>query len=61
MNTSSTKTVLFHNAWSYDQSGIQVGRNEEAKQMIKWALEIPITFRSEEKEHAEIEQIVASL
>ena len=29
--------------------------------MIKWASEIPITFRSEEKEHAEIEQIVASL
>merc|ERR1712131_421931 len=38
-----------------------VGRYEEAKQMIKWASEIPITFRSEEKEHAEIEQIIASL
>ena len=38
-----------------------MGRNEEAKQMIKWASEIPITFRSEEKEHAEIEEIIASL
>jgi len=38
-----------------------VGRNEEAIEMIKWASEIPITFKSEEKEHAEIEQIIASL
>merc|ERR1711990_326547 len=36
----------------YNELYKDVGRNEEAKQMIKWALEIPITFRSEEKEHA---------